>query len=68
MIIVTRFNGTPLYINPDLILHVEQTPDTVITMTNGEKLIVKDKADDVVAMFMDYKRAVSAGPQERVRQ
>lgn len=57
MIEITRFNGSSLYINPELILSVEQTPDTVITMTNGDKFVVKESVSAIVERFMTYKRA-----------
>ena len=43
MIEVTRLNDTKLLINSDLIELVEETPDTVITLTTGRKLIVKER-------------------------
>ncbi len=46
MIEVTRINHVPLVLNSDLIEHVEATPDTVITLTTGHKLIVLESADD----------------------
>ena len=43
MIEVTRLNGTTVLINSDLIETVEETPDTVISLTTGKKFIVKDR-------------------------
>lgn len=45
MIEVTRLNGKGLTINSDLIEMLEETPDTVITLTTGKKIIVKMKVD-----------------------
>lgn len=56
MIQVTRFNGTKLYINAELVQTVEGTPDTVITLTNGVKIVVRDPADAVVAKIIAYQR------------
>ena len=42
MIEVTRLNGTTVLINSDLIETVEETPDTVISLTTGKKFIVKE--------------------------
>ena len=54
MISVTRFNDSTLIINADLIQTVEETPDTVITLTTGTKFIVKEIVDKVV----EYKRRI----------
>ena len=43
MIVVTRLNHTPIVVNPDLIVFIEETPDTIITLANGEKLVVEEK-------------------------
>ncbi len=61
MIQVTRLNGTEIYLNPDLILSLEETPDTVLTLTSGEKLLLKDKSKLVVERFMAYKKSVHSG-------
>ncbi len=58
MLRLTRFNGTELFVNPELIITVESTPDTVITLTTGEKLVIKEKTRDVVDQFMEYKRFI----------
>lgn len=58
MIIVTRLNGTEMCLNPDLILSVESMPDTVITMTTGEKFIVKDSRQEIVNRYLTYKRQI----------
>lgn len=47
MIEVTRLNGTTVLINSDLIETVEETPDTVISLTTGKKFIVKESRQEV---------------------
>ena len=47
MIRLTRLNHVPLVLNSDLIEHVEVTPDTVITLTTGQKLMVLESAEEV---------------------
>ena len=47
MILITRFDGTTLYINPELIRTVEHTPDTVITLTTDYKILVKNSAEEI---------------------
>lgn len=58
MISITRFNGTKFYLNADLIQTVEGTPDTVITLTNNVKIVVKEQPDQVVEKIINYQRLV----------
>ena len=58
MISVTRFNDSTLIINADLIQTVEETPDTVITLTTGTKFIVKEKSKESVDKVVEYKRRI----------
>lgn len=58
MIQLTRINRTVLVLNSDLIEHVEVTPDTVISMTSGQKFMVRESADDVIAKVMAFRRAI----------
>ncbi len=62
MIQITRFNGTVLYINAELIKTVEPTPDAVITLTSGEKMVAKEPAEVIVARIIEYQRQVHASP------
>ncbi|NBY19834.1 flagellar protein [bacterium] len=56
MIRVTRFDGRPMILNADWIQSVEETPDTMITLTTGAKILVKDSVAEVVEAFENYKR------------
>ncbi|MCB9134616.1 MAG: flagellar FlbD family protein [Anaerolineales bacterium] len=58
MIPVTRFNGSTIYLNAELIQSVEGTPDTVITLTNQVKIVVKDSPTKVVEAIIAYQRKV----------
>ena len=60
MIEATRFNGTEILLNPEQILYVETIPDTVVTMTTGEKVYVKEGASDLQQRFTAYKRKIFA--------
>ena len=60
MIRVTRINRAPLILNSDLIEHVETTPDTVITLTNGQKFMVLEPADEVVRKVVQFRREILA--------
>ncbi len=48
MIQLTRLNNTRLAVNSDLIKYVEEAPDTVITLLNGEKLVVRETTEQVI--------------------
>ena len=61
MIRLTRLNQVPLVINSDLIEHVEITPDTVIALTTGQKILVLETADEVIERVIGFRRAVLAG-------
>jgi flagellar protein FlbD len=56
VILVTRFNGTQIYINAELIQSVESTPDTVVTLINDTKLVVREPADEIIRRVMTYRR------------
>lgn len=56
MIRVTRINHSPLILNSDLIEHMETTPDTVISLTNGQKYVVLEAAEDIVEKVVDFRR------------
>jgi flagellar protein FlbD len=58
MITVTRLNGKPVVVNAELIRFIEQTPDTMITLTSGDKLLVKEKMDEVVRRAIEYARSI----------
>ncbi len=58
MISVTRFNGTRFYLNAELIQTVEGTPDTVISLTNGVKIIVKEPPETVVDRILSYQTTI----------
>jgi flagellar protein FlbD len=63
MIRVLRFNNEDLYLNPDHILSLEATPDTVLTLTNGEKFVLKDPVEEIIKRFIAYKQTIHQGPQ-----
>jgi len=61
MIHLTRLNSSSLIVNSDLIKFVEQSPDTVITLLNGEKVIVREGAEKVLERIIEFRRAVLQG-------
>lgn len=60
MIEVTRLKGKKMTINAELIETVEETPDTVITLTNGKKFIVSESAEQVTSLVISYKKKIFA--------
>ncbi|HUB77889.1 MAG TPA: flagellar FlbD family protein [Bryobacteraceae bacterium] len=66
MIYVTRLNHKPLVINSDLIEQVEMTPDTVISLTTGEKIMVLESSDEIVERVVNFRRSIAAGPARPV--
>ncbi len=58
MIKLTRLSRELLVLNPDLIEYMEATPDTVITLTTGQKLRVSETADEVIERVIEFRRAV----------
>jgi len=65
---VTRLNGTRFLINPELIEQIESAPDTVITLTTGNNIVVKEKIAVVVEKIIDYRRTISAANASRMDQ
>jgi flagellar protein FlbD len=65
MIELTRLNGSPLAINCDLIKYAEASPDTVLTLITGEKLVVLEPCSEVSQRTLNYRAAVlrSAWPE-----
>jgi flagellar protein FlbD len=61
MIQLTRLNNKPLTVNSDLIKFVEQAPDTVVTLITGEKIVVLEKANEVLARIIEFRRSVMEG-------
>ena len=65
MIKITRLKGKELFVNEDLIETLEETPDTVITLTTGHKIIASESIDEVIDRIVKYKRQISILPDFR---
>ncbi len=61
MIRLTRLNNQSFTLNSDLIKFVEQSPDTLITLVTGEKIVVREGVDDVLTEIIEFRRAVLRG-------
>lgn len=59
MIKVTRLSGDPIYINSALIEFIEETPDTMVTLTTGKKLIIKEHVEEVIKSILEYNAKIS---------
>jgi flagellar protein FlbD len=58
MVRLTRLNHIPMVLNCDLIEHIDVTPDTVITLTTGQILRVRESADEVVRRIVEFRRRI----------
>jgi flagellar protein FlbD len=59
MILLTKINGAPIAVNSDLIEFIEETPDTVITLTNGDKIVVHERMSEIIDKVVEYRCFVS---------
>lgn len=58
MIRVNRLNGEEFVVNCELIEFIEETPDVVITLTTGKKIVVKSSIDEIVKKIIEYKNSI----------
>ena len=58
MITVTRLNDKQFVLNAELIKTIEKTPDTVITLINGDRVIVKEPVNEIVRKAIEYGRSI----------
>ncbi|HUM04087.1 MAG TPA: flagellar FlbD family protein [Terriglobales bacterium] len=61
MIRLTRLNSQPIAVNSDLIKFIENAHDTVLTLLSGEKVIVKERTEEVIDRIIAFRRTVLAG-------
>ncbi|MBI5119267.1 flagellar FlbD family protein [Candidatus Poribacteria bacterium] len=68
MIKLTRFDGSVVAVNAEMVKFVEATPDTIVTLTSDQKLLVLETVDEVIEKVIEYKRlAYTSQPQKVVR-
>ncbi|MGE5632246.1 MAG: flagellar FlbD family protein [Caulobacteraceae bacterium] len=58
MIKVTRLNGVSFYLNCELIETIENTPDTVITLRDGKKMLVSEPTEEIIEKIIEYKKRI----------
>ena len=66
MIKLTRYDGKEVIVNAELIQYVEAKPDTIITLTTGEKIITKESQEEVIKRVIHYKQTIHQSPQNDV--
>ncbi len=62
MIRLSRLNKEPFLVNCDLIEFVEESPNTIISMASGRKLVVSESADEIKELVIEYKRQIFGFP------
>ena len=55
MIKLTRLNKKEIYLNPDLMKSIEETPDTIIVLVNGDHYLVREKASEIIGKIIDFR-------------
>lgn len=64
MIVLTRLNGAPFAVNPDLVERLEPTPDTVVTLVDGTRFVVADTVGQVVDAIRRWRASVLAAASD----
>ena len=64
MIVLTRLNGPPFALNPDLIERVDANPDTVVTLVGGIKYVVAESLEELLAKVREFRGQVIAAAYE----
>ncbi len=59
MILLTKINNAPIALNSDLIEFIEETPDTVITLTNNDRIVVRERMTEIIGKIVDFRRMIS---------
>jgi flagellar protein FlbD len=56
MVTLTRLNGSSIVVNAEMIETLEATPDTIVTLTNGKKLVAKESVQELIDRIVEYRR------------
>ncbi len=59
MVLLTKINNAQIAVNSDLVQYIEETPDTVITMTTGDKVVVQERMTEIIERIVQYRRLIS---------
>ena len=68
MINLKRLNNKEVVINDDMIESMESKPDTIITMYNGNKIVVKESLSEVIEKVVEYRQKINELTEEKVRK
>ena len=69
MVPITRLNNTVLVVNADMIESLESTPDTIVTLTTGRKVVARESVEEIIEKVVEYKRrCLQLTPEVRSRQ
>jgi flagellar protein FlbD len=58
MILLTKLNNVQVTLNCDMVQSIEETPDTVITLNNGDKVVVKERMTEIIQKTVEYRRCI----------
>jgi len=58
MILLTKLNNAHVVVNCDMMQSIEETPDTVITLGNGDKIVVKERMTEIIDKIVEYRRRI----------
>ncbi len=64
MIAVHRLRGEPMFLNADLVESIEATPDTVLTLVDGRRLVVADTPEEVAERIIEFRASVLVSAAE----
>ena len=62
MVKLHRLKGGTIVINLEVIATLEATPDTLVTLLNGDKYLVRDRVDDIIQQAIDYRHSILQTP------
>jgi len=68
MIRLTRLNHIPMIVNADLIEHIDMTPDTIVTLTSGQKFTVLESADEIVDKVICFRQKLLSPDTARLTE
>lgn len=66
MIQLTRLNHAAIVVNSDLIEHIEMNPDTVISMTTGQRITVLESTEEIIGRVIEFRRLLLRVPELRM--
>ena len=58
MIRLTRLNEKPFVVNASMVKYIEETPDTIVTLVNKERIVVLESVDEVIEQIIQYERSI----------